>query len=176
MIRVLLAGPDEAVLERLHRLFSSGGIRVFRLCRTGSELRQALSGCEAALAVFAGPLRSCAPDEVTGDFPGRVRLLLLGSERTLPATPSPSTLRLQLPASGRAALAAAEDLLRAPAPQGRAQEERRVILEAKQLLMAREGLTEAEAHRRLQRRAMNGGLKLADCAALILKGDERNRR
>ena len=167
-MRVLLAGPDESVLERLHRLFSAGGIRVFRLCRTGGELRRALSACESALVVFSGPLCGCAPDELADDFPGRVRLLLLGSERTLPAAPSQSTLRLQLPASGRAALAAAEELLRAPALKYRAQEEQRMILAAKQLLMAREGLTEAEAHRKLQRRAMNGGLKLADCAALIL--------
>ena len=48
---------------------------------------------------------------------------------------------------------------------------RELIEEAKRLLMRRDGLTEPQAHRVLQQYAMNHGLRMADYAAQIIKGD-----
>jgi hypothetical protein len=51
----------------------------------------------------------------------------------------------------------------------RAQQERRRIEQAKWWLVSRHGLTEADAHDRLQRTAMNAGLPLHEVAAQILR-------
>ena len=70
------------------------------------------------------------------------------------------------------------DDLRERIKDGRLKEKEQVIeiavddLEkAKKLLMQRDGLTEPQAHRALQQYAMNHGLRMADCAAQIIKGD-----
>lgn len=57
----------------------------------------------------------------------------------------------------------------------RAQQERRRIEQAKWWLVSRHGLTEADAHERLQRTAMNTGLSLHGVADQILQGSEVGR-
>lgn len=51
-------------------------------------------------------------------------------------------------------------------------QERRLIERAKGLLMAHQGLTEAEAHRRLRQMAMNQGRRLAEVAQAVLSAAE----
>ena len=53
----------------------------------------------------------------------------------------------------------------------RSADEKQLVEEAKALLMRRDGLTEPQAHRMLQQAAMSRGLRMADCAAQIIKGD-----
>ena len=49
-------------------------------------------------------------------------------------------------------------------PVRRTQEERTLVERAKELLMAQSGVTEAQAHRMLQKRSMDRGARLADTA------------
>lgn len=51
-------------------------------------------------------------------------------------------------------------------------QERRLIERAKGLLMARQGLSEADAHRRLRQQAMNQGRRLVDVAQALLASAE----
>ena len=54
------------------------------------------------------------------------------------------------------------------APPRHSEEERRIIREAKELLMARHGMAEETAHRFLQKQSMDLGMKMAQTAALVL--------
>ena len=75
---------------------------------------------------------------------------------------------------GRELLAAVEELLRlgeeagALLPPRRSREEREVVERAKERLMARNGMTEEEAHRALRRRSMDRRIPLADAARMLL--------
>ena len=74
----------------------------------------------------------------------------------------------------RELLAAVEELLRlgeeagALLPPRRSREEREVVERAKERLMARNGMTEEEAHRALRRRSMDCRIPLADAARMLL--------
>ena len=60
----------------------------------------------------------------------------------------------------------------------RAASEQREIDRAKRLLMERRGLTEEEAHRRLQKRSMDEGLRLHQAARRVigeLEEEEKTR-
>ena len=80
----------------------------------------------------------------------------------------------RLPAGRRELLAAVEELLRlgeeagALLPPRRSREEREVVERAKERLMARNGMTEEEAHRALRRRSMDCRIPLADAARMLL--------
>lgn len=51
-------------------------------------------------------------------------------------------------------------------------EDRKIINKAKNIIISREGITEKEAHKRLQKLSMNSGLALRDIAkAIIITGD-----
>ena len=57
---------------------------------------------------------------------------------------------------------------RALLPPRRSREEREVVERAKERLMARNGMTEEEAHRALRRRSMDRRIPLADAARMLL--------
>ena len=86
----------------------------------------------------------------------------------------PGLLCLPAPAGRRELLAAVEELLRlgeeagALLPPRRSREEREVVERAKERLMARNGMTEEEAHRALRRRSMDCRIPLADAARMLL--------
>ncbi|MBN1616105.1 MAG: ANTAR domain-containing protein, partial [Spirochaetales bacterium] len=54
-------------------------------------------------------------------------------------------------------------------PEGRSAEERLLILKAKNTLMEGRGMTEAQAHRFLQKSSMDRGLKLIDAARMVME-------
>ncbi len=54
-------------------------------------------------------------------------------------------------------------------PTRRCPEDEALLTRAKALLMERRGMTEAEAHRYLQKQSMNNGVKMADTARRVLE-------
>ena len=55
-------------------------------------------------------------------------------------------------------------------PPQRSEEDKRLVAEAKAVLMDRHGMTEEEAHRFLQKQSMDHGAKLTDTAKMVLSG------
>ena len=54
-------------------------------------------------------------------------------------------------------------------PVRRGQEEKELVARATALLMEQDGMTEAEAHRWLQKRSMDHGARLTDTARRVLE-------
>jgi len=171
MTRIILAGPSESSRTKLSGMLASSGFRVYRQCGTASELRRTLSECEDCVLVMLGLLPDCKPDDLVWDYGDRVRILLIARPSVLEDCESREIFRLPLPSSGQQILGALEmltQLHRMSLPR-RSGASRDVVEQAKSLLMEREGLSEPEAHRTLQRYAMNHGMKMADFAARILE-------
>lgn len=53
-------------------------------------------------------------------------------------------------------------------PKARSEEDRKVLEEAKALLMERNGMTEEEAHRYIQKCSMDSGTNLVETAEMVL--------
>ena len=177
MARIILLSQSEDSRTRLSRLLASSGFQLFRCCASGSELRRALSESEDCVVMIAGPVRDCKPDEVLWDYGDRVRILLIDRQSGLDNCESPEIFRLALPLSGQAVIGALEmltQLLQMNLPR-RTGKDRDVVEAAKKVLMKREGFSEPEAHRIMQRYAMNHGMKMTEFAAKVLanqKGEE----
>ena len=139
METVVVAFEGEKNGRRLKELLESSGTAACLLCRSADQVKQLLHR----------------------------GLLELVPER-------PGLLRLPAPAGRRELLAAVEELLRlgeeagALLPPRRSREEREVVERAKERLMARNGMTEEEAHRALRRRSMDRRIPLADAARMLL--------
>ncbi len=173
MARIVIAGSSEQSREQLSKLLSSSGYPVYRLCTNTWELRRALNDCDDGLLILAGQMPDCSADELFWDYGAQVQILLLAKPPVLEACEEDGIFRLALPASQQAVLGALEmltQLHRMRLPK-RAGDEKRIVEQAKSLLMRRDGLTEPQAHRALQQYAMNHGLRMADYAAQIIKGD-----
>ena len=175
MARIILASASDATREQLSRLLSSSGFSAFRACSSGSDLRRAINECEDCIIIWAGAFRDCKPDELQWDYGDRVRILLIDKPPRLEECEAP-VFRLALPVSGQEVIGAVEMLsqlhhMQMPKRQGTDKE---TIEQAKKLLMETRRLTEPEAHRELQRFAMNHGMKMVDCARQMLQEHAEN--
>ena len=172
MARIVIVGGSEASRAQLNRLLASSGFGVFRLCASGSELRRVLNTCEDGIVILAGPVPDCRPDNLIDDFGDSFHFLLIGRPEALAACESPRIFKMTYPCPGSAVVGAIQMLsqfhaLRLPKRTG---EDKNLVERAKALLMQTDSITEAEAHRRMQRYAMTHGIKMKDYAIQLLQG------
>lgn len=168
MARIVIASPSEASRTQLSQLLASSGHSIFRICASEGELRRTLTECEDGIVLVSG----MQPDDLSTDFGNCFQFLLIGRPETLNACESPQVFKLAYPCSGSAVLGAVEMLsqlhyMRLPHRRGA---DRALVEDAKRLLMARYQIDEPEAHRRMQRYAMEHGIKMTDYAQLLLQG------
>lgn len=179
MARIIIVSASDTNRKQLTNLLASSGFQAFRCCGSGSELRRALSESEDCVVIQAGRVPGCKPDDLIWDYGERIQLLLIASPTMFAECESDSIFRLALPVSGQAVIGAVQMLsqLHGMKLPKRTQDDRQTIDQAKRLIMKTQGLTEPEAHREMQRYAMNHGMKMIDCATRILqeagKAEER---
>ena len=170
MARIVIAGFSEASRAQLSRLLASSGHTVFRLCASEGELRRTLTECEDGIVLLCG----IQPDDIAADFSDGFQFLLIGRPDALEACESPQVFKLNYPCSGSAVVGAIEMLsqlhtMRLPHRTG---EDRKLIEDAKRMLMRQHGIDEPEAHRRMQLYAMRHNMKMTDYAAMLLQNSE----
>ena len=174
MARIVIVGASEAGRTQINRLLTSSGFDVFRVCASGSELRRVLNTCEDGVVILAGAVPDGRPDELIADFGESFQFLMIARPDALAACEEPRLFRLAYPCAGSAVLGAIEMLSqfhtqRLPKRTGG---DKDLVERAKALMMARESITEPEAHRRMQHYAMKHGIKMTEYAAQLLKNSE----
>ncbi len=171
MARIIIAGSSEQSRTQVSRLLASSGYPVFRCCASAGELRRALNETEDGVLILAGQAPDIRADELYWDYGERVQILLIARQPVLDECEASEIFRLALPASSQMVIGSVEMLtqlhrMRLPRREGA---ERETVERAKKLLMRTRGMSEAEAHRTLQRIAMDHGMKMSDFAERILK-------
>ena len=173
MARIVIAGSSEQSRSQISRLLASSGYPIFRCCTNAGELRRALNETEDGVLILAGQMPDCSPDELALDYGERVQILLIAKPAVLEACEAQDIFRLAMPTSSHAVLGSVEMLTQLHTMQlpRRAQNDRTLIEQAKRLLMQREHLSEPEAHRCLQQRAMREHRKMTEVAEALLRNE-----
>ena len=173
MARIVIIGATEASRTQLSGLLVSSGYPVFRTCVSGSAVRRTLAECEDGIVILCGGMLGSLADALHADFQDRFHFLLIARPEALAACDSPAIFRLAYPCSGNAVIGAVEMLTQLHTMQlpRRDQNGRTLIEKAKSLLMKRDGLSEPEAHRHLQQRAMREQRKMTEVAEALLKNE-----
>lgn len=174
MDRIIVAFASEKSQSQITRLLESGGIYPAGCCFNGAEAIRMVWNLGSAVVVCGFKLRDMTAEELAADLRGIGAVLVIASPAHLDFCTGENLFKLAVPAS-RADLFASLQLLQdfesrsLQHPGGAAPgDEPRLVRQAKELLMDVHHMTEAEAHRFLQRRSMNTGLKLTEIARLIL--------
>lgn len=170
MARIVIAGSSEQSRSQISRLLASSGYPIFRCCTNAGELRRALNEAEDGVLILAGQMPDCSPDELALDYGERVQILLIAKPAVLEACEAQDIFRLAMPTSSHAVLGSVEMLtqlhqMRMPK---RGNKDRALVEKAKRLLMNRQKLSEAEAHRAMQQYAMNHGMKMTEYAIKVI--------
>ena len=175
MDRIVVAFSNEEARRRILRLLESAGRAPAACCASGGEAIRTVRNLGGAIVVCGFKFRDMTASEVAASLRGTAVLLVLASAAHLDFCEGENLFKLPTPAA-RSEFFATLDMIcrqearraRRPQPQ-RDEEEVRLIRRAKELLMEVNRMSEAEAHRFLQKRSMDAGLKLAETARMVLE-------
>lgn len=174
METVIVAFENGTMAQRFGELLENTGTAKCLLCRSGDQVRRLMSK-QTVYCVVCGPHLSDGPAEwLAEDLPPACSLLLVGPQHMLDACASRDVYTLATPIRREEAVSTVKLLLQFGHRMERYTRHRRSPLEqdliarAKALLMERDGLTEEQAHRTLQKRSMDQGLTLVQTARRTL--------
>lgn len=174
MDQVVLAFEGNRTNERVKDMIDMAGLAECTICRSAGEVKR-LSYQQQVAAVICGyKLRDETAQELLADLPRPCSLLVIATQNMLDMIDNEDIFKLAAPVSKGDLLASVRMLLqlghrmeRYARPQ-RPQEEREVIERAKGVLIDRHNMTEAEAHRFLQKGSMDTGVRMVRMAQMIL--------
>ena len=170
MDRIILAFASEKAHAQITRILGSGGLAPSISCFSGAETIRAARKLGGAVVICGFRLR-----DMTAEMLAVV--LVISSPGNLELCGDRNLIKLAVPSSRAeffASLDLAQGVLAGGAPASRlhiqrSAEEERLICRAKAVLMEVNLMSEAEAHRFLQKYSMDTGLRLAETARLILE-------
>jgi two-component system, response regulator PdtaR len=195
---VIIAFADQDIAHNIKTRLIHDGLPVRGSCSTGSQILQLAALCEdGGVIICPVRLPDMMAQEVMSLLPDTFDLLVLLTPRQQGMISGPGIFTLIQPTSSQVADGARQLLetrqMRAamalvlkpvhrpdnlPSDQykpaatasghGRTAEEQKIIEQAKFLLMNRKKMTEAEAHRHLQRKSMESGIPLLELAHRLL--------
>jgi response regulator NasT len=171
MREILIAAGSPEVLAGLRRALAEAGIAGCRVCRSGADALGICKGIRDGVLI-CHKLQDMPSIALAREVPGHIDVLLLlpGGQRPLEGVGN--VLCMNLPLNKPEFLRCVRELM-ASGSQRRGDTHRRgaeqdaVILEAKRLLLERDGMPEWAAHRFLQQQAMRSGKTLAQVAGDI---------
>ncbi len=174
MDRMIVAFPNAEAQRRIVKLLEIGGYAPACCCAAGAEAVRAAKKLGSAVIICGFHLRDMTANDLAASLRDTAALLVVSTAANLDFCEGENLFKLSTPAR-RADFFVSLDLLRKfeakklrhPAPP-RKEEDQRLIRRAKELMMDINRMTEAEAHRFLQKRSMDTGLKLTETARIIV--------
>ena len=174
MESVIVAFESERSCERIRDILESSGTAACILCRSAAEVKRTVSKQRVSTVICGFKLPDEPAEALFEDLPPTCSMLIVAVQGMLDLCQNDDIFRLASPvrrgdlvASVRLLLQMGHRLEKFVRPQ-RSQEEEELIQSAKELLMDRNGMTEEQAHRFLQKKSMDSGVKMAQTARLVL--------
>ena len=154
---------------RLRDVLEAEGIGCV-ICRSAAEVRRVVRTTRVHLVACGFKLADDACEALRADLPEECAMLMIAPQSRLDLCADEGICKLAAPV-GRGELLDAVNALLIPRRRPERPERERELLErAKELLMTRDGLTEAQAHRWLQKRSMARGVRMIETAQSLLEG------
>ena len=175
MDTVIVAFENAKFVRQLRELLESSGVAECLPCSSGDQVRRLLQR-QGACCVICGPHLTDGPSEwLFDDLPPSCLMLMVGPKHQLDLCGSPGHLQAPYPPApggDRPHRAAAHPV---QPPDGALCPQTAAALPSsgtstgtKRALMEKKGLTEEEAHHRLQKRSMDEGRRLVQTARQVL--------
>lgn len=174
-IIIALAKAEDA--KNLKSVLVRSGYSVFGCCTSGAQALGMIDQLDDGLVICGYKLMDMLYSELRADLPDGFEMLLLPPQQMLGECAGNDIMCLTMPARV-SDLVNTVDLMmnsilykrrkRKSKPKERRPGEQNIINEAKALLMRRNNMTEAEAHRYLQKCSMDTATNLVETAQMVL--------
>lgn len=175
METVIVAFEQAKMGRKFRDLIESSGIGNCQLCQSGDQVRRILAHQQVFCVVCSVHLADGPAEWLFEDLPPACSMVMVGAQHQLDTCNSNDIVKLATPMGREEAIATIrltlqfgkrmEKFVRPSRPKN----EKADIDKAKQLLMAKESITEEEAHHRLQKRSMDNGSRLLQTARQVIR-------
>lgn len=175
---VILASQNPQAADRVRAILQSEQIFVTEVCRSGAEVLS-FASIRPDAVVVCGKIPDMTAAALADTLPCGFDVVWLVPSGAAQSGFQSNLIALQMPINRKELLDTVRILAGAQSERidprkARSTEEIATLRSAKAVLMARQHLSEREAHKLLQRRAMDAGLKLVQAAQMILTEETRN--
>ncbi len=174
-IIIVLPKPEDA--KSIKSVLVRGGFRVTGVCTTGAQAISQADGLHDGIVICSYKLPDMVYSELLECLPYGFELLLMASQRLINECYGNDVVCLSMPLKVNDLLETvgmmAEGIERRrrklrQQPKQRTVEEEAIIRTAKETLMARNHMTEDEAHKYLQKCSMGSGTNIVETAQMVL--------
>lgn len=176
MINIIVVFPKQEDAGSIRNLLMRNGYSVAAVCTSGTAALQAVDNLHEGIVVCGYRYRDMMYDQLYESLPKTFEMLLLASERVVGEGIIKGVTSVCMPLKVQELLETLEEIFvaqerkrkkRKSMPRQKSEEERKLIADAKALLMDRNHMTEEEAHRYLQKTSMDSGTNIVETAQML---------
>lgn len=175
MDKIVIAFPSEYAIGKVLSMLDVSGMRASARCHSGAEVIRAVKTLRGAMVVCAFKLTDMTADTLAHHLSAEALVLVLARPAELALCEEEGLFKLPLPlhsgdfaASLRMLSQICDQRFSLLYPK-QEQENENLVRRAKAMLMHKGQMTEAQAHRFLQKKSMNTGMRLEDTAKLVIE-------
>ncbi len=176
MNNIIVAFPKMENAKSIKSILIKNGFRVNALCTSGAQALQHADMLEEGIVVCAGRLQDMMYIQLREYLPPQFKMLVVASPNLWEEREAEGVVCLKMPLKVHELVSTLEmmahSLVRGrtkkPHPPMRSEEEKQMIQKAKEVLMARNNMTEGEAYRYIQKSSMDSATGLTETAQMIL--------
>ncbi len=177
MVNIIVVFRKIEDARNIRNVLVRNGFTVTAVCSTGLQAIGLFDGLKNGIVVCGYQMTDMLYTGIYDNLPEDFRMLLMARESLLPDLKENDIVCLPLPAKARDLTETVAMMQRTieirirkkrSGPRGRSKEDQAAIDDAKKLLMSRNNMTEPEAHRYLQKTAMDTGTSMVETAQMVL--------
>lgn len=173
---IIVAFRNEKISDTVIRMLSLEGINACAECTSGAEVRKQVSYLGTGILICGYNLRDTSIVSLIDDIPESFGVILIGNYSQISLCDNDRVFKLAVPLSKSDLIYSVTMLMNMEAKYRndstsvniRVESEKKLIEEAKNLMLDKYNMTEEQAHRYMQQKSMNTGRKLVDIAKIIL--------
>ncbi len=176
MDRVIVAFEQDSSALKVKEMLERDGIHPYMTVHSGAAVLRAAATLDGGVAVCGFKLRDMTAQQLADELPRGCEVLVVASAARLSLCGGDNILKLPTPVRRCDLTDSVGMLIKRElgfyrrVKKGFSGDDKRDIERAKALLIDRNGMTEGEAHRFLQKRSMDSGLSMPETARLVLSG------
>ncbi len=177
MTNIIVLFPNIEDAKNVRNLLVRHGFQVLAVCTTGAQALASVNGLGEGIVVCGYKYPDMIYSELHSCLPPHFEMLLLAPQRVWGEYGGTGVVCVTMPLKVHDLINTLEMMAAGierkrkrwkRKPKERSVEDRQVIQEVKTLLMERNGMTEEEAHRYIQKCSMNSGTNMVETAEMIL--------
>jgi response regulator NasT len=177
LYNIVIAFPKPEIAANMKKILAQSGYPITAVCTTGAQALQSMNSLQDGILICGYRFSDMMYEELYDYLPPGFQMLLIASASNVLEKDVENLVCLALPIKVHDLLQTIEMMeysivrgrkKRRSQPKARSEEERQLLRQAKGVLMERNGLSEEEAHRYIQKRSMDNGTGLVETAEMII--------